>query len=239
MSEILIYDFIGESMFEKGVIAKDIKAQLDAAEGTDVTVRINSPGGDVFEGIAIGNLLKQYEGSVSVKIDGYAASIASVIAMAGDSVEIAPNAMFMIHNPYTMAMGDARDFRKQADTLDKVKDTLITSYQAKSDRSAEELSYLMDAETWFHADESVSMGFANNIAGDGVELTNLDAVKWINKAPSLEAQEAKKEADEANRFAAQSAELNRLSSLGRDNGLEVARAEMRAMRKNLVSSRNS
>lgn len=182
MNEILIYDIVGQDQFGAGVTAVDVKAQLDGMEG-DITLRINSPGGDVFEGLAIHNLLKEHEGNVTVKIDGYAASIASVIAMAGDSIEMAKNAMFMIHNPYTFAIGDSDAMRKQADVLDKVKDSLITTYEARTNFSAEELSSLMDEETWFSAEESTGNGFADVIADQNAKISNVSSFGWINKAP--------------------------------------------------------
>jgi ATP-dependent protease ClpP protease subunit len=206
MNEILIYDIVGQDFFGAGVIAKDVKEQLDNIDG-DVTVRINSPGGDVFEGLAIHNLLAEHEGKVTVKVDGYAASIASVIAMAGDEIEMAENAMFMIHNPYTFTVGDADEMRKQADVLDKVKDSLVTTYTARTVLPAEQLSALMDAETWWNAAESVENGFADSVSERKGKVSNVSAFRWINKAPDVEELHPNpKDAD----YLARSVELDRL-----------------------------
>jgi len=186
MDEILIYDIIGQDFFGAGVIAKDIKAQLDGyKDSEEILVRINSPGGDVFEGVTIFNLLKEHSAKITVKVEGYAASIASIVAMAGDHVEIAANAMFMIHNPYVFALGDSKELRKTADVLDKIKDSLIGTYQTKASIDDKKLSNLMDDETWFSADEAKELGFADSIAGESEKITDLSAYRWINKAPSV------------------------------------------------------
>lgn len=186
MNEILIYDIVGQDYFGAGVIAKDVKQQLDSFGAVDeITVRINSPGGDVFEGLAIYNLLAEHPAKITVKVDGYAASIASIIAMAGDEILMADNAMLMIHNPYTFAIGDAKEMRQQADVLDKVKDSLIKTYQAKADIDDETLSELMDAETWMDAGESITRGFATGKAGSKGKLSNVSSFRWINKAPAV------------------------------------------------------
>lgn len=186
MNEILIYDVVGQDFFGGGITARDIKAQLDSmGDVEDITVRINSPGGDVFDGLAIFNLLSEHPAKISVKVDGYAASIASIIAMAGDSIDVAQNAMFMIHNPWTFAAGDAGEMRKQADVLDKVKDSLIGTYQTRVGFDEGELSALMDSETWYSADEAVKFGFADTVTGKG-KLQNIAGCRWINKAPKVE-----------------------------------------------------
>lgn len=189
MNEILIYDIVGQDFFGAGVVAKDVKAQLDEmGEVEEITVRINSPGGDVFEGLAIYNLLNQQPAKVTVKVDGWAASIASIIAMAGDSIEMAGNAMLMIHNPYTFSIGDADELRAQADVLDKVKDSLIATYQARTEIDYDELSTLMDAETWFSADEAIERGLANGKTEGRASLANIAGFRWINRAPEIKEQ---------------------------------------------------
>lgn len=182
MNEILIYDFIGADMFGEGVTAKGVKSQLDSMSG-DVLVRINSLGGDVFDGFAIHNLLKQYPGEITVKIDGVAASAASIIAMAGDQVEIADNAMIMIHNPWTFAVGDADTMLKSAELLEKVKGSIITSYEAKTGIDSETLAAAMDAETWYTAPEAIEQGFADSVLDESASAFNT-AAPWVKNAPA-------------------------------------------------------
>ncbi|MDH3772192.1 MAG: Clp protease ClpP, partial [Nitrospirota bacterium] len=140
MKELLIYSDIGEGFFEEGITTAFVKGELDSAGGEDITVRINSAGGDVFEGLGIYNVLDQYPGNVSVFVDGLAASAASVIAMAGAEIYMAENALMMIHDPYTMAVGSAQDMRETADLLDKVKGSIVTTYLGRSSESEESIS---------------------------------------------------------------------------------------------------
>ncbi len=219
-NEILIMDIIGKDMFGAGITAPNIKDQLDSFDGSDITVRVNSPGGDVFEGLTIFNLLDQYAGNVTVMIDGYAASIASVIALAGDERKISENAMFMLHNPFTFAVGDASDMRKQADLLDKVKDSLITTYHSKTGMDGGELSDIMDAETWWDAEQSKANGFATSIIEPKSKLSNIAACRWINKAPEVE--ELVKP------------DQNHIDGLARSIEQDTARREISAMRKELA-----
>ncbi|GEO27033.1 hypothetical protein AAC03nite_28180 [Alicyclobacillus acidoterrestris] len=128
-----------------------------------IDVYINSPGGDVFAGQAIHSMLQRHPAQINVHIDGLAASIASVIAMAGDTVSMPRNAMMMIHNPWTIAMGNSDDFRKLADDLDQIRVSLIAAYQNKTSLSDDEIIELLDAETWLTADEAVAYGFADEI----------------------------------------------------------------------------
>lgn len=159
MSEIFIYDQIGENWYGEGVTAKSIKRQLRNLEG-EITIRVNSLGGDVFEAAAIYNLLKEYEGNVVVKIDSIAASAASVIAMAGDEIIVPSNAMIMIHNPWSVAFGEAKDFIKKAELLDKIKETIANVYIEKTGASRNEINEMMDDETWLTSEEAVAFGFA-------------------------------------------------------------------------------
>lgn len=130
-----------------------------------INLHINSPGGNVFEGIAIYNMLKQNKATVHVYVDGLAASIASTIAMAGDTISIPENSMLMIHNPWTSATGNAKEFRKRADDLDKLGASMKTSYMSKSNGKIDEdtLSELMDQETWLTAKEAVDYGLADEV----------------------------------------------------------------------------
>ena len=163
-AEIFIFDTIGEDWYG-GVSAKSFADELNALEGvTDLNVHINSPGGSVFDGVAIYNLLAKHEAKVAVHIEGMALSIASIIAMAGDIVHIAENAMFMIHNPWSIAVGDAAELRKQADMMDKVKAQMATTYQHKSGLDVELLAEMMDEETWLTGEEAVAQGFADEVS---------------------------------------------------------------------------
>ena len=160
-AEIFIYDVIGEDFWGDGVNAKSFATDVKNLKVDAIDIHINSPGGSVFDGVAIYNLLKQHKAKVNVTIDGMALSIASVIAMAGDTITMAENAMMMIHDPWTMTMGSAEDFRKEADTLDKVKSSLITSY-GRTGMDSEKIADLMSEETWMTAADAVEMGFADS-----------------------------------------------------------------------------
>ena len=129
----------------------------------DITVWINSPGGDCVAAAQIYNMLSNYKGKVTVKIDGIAASAASVIAMAGDTVLVSPVSMLMIHNPATMAWGDHAEMQKAMDMLSEVKESIINAYVLKTGLSRPKLSHLMDAETWMDANKAVELGFADDI----------------------------------------------------------------------------
>ena len=154
-----IYDGIG--MF--GVTAKDFNRDMKAvlAKDAPVAVHINSPGGDVFDGLAIYNMLKEHQGQVTVHIDGLAASIATVVAMAGDEIIIPENAMMMIHNPMSGAFGDAQKLSQVIDVLDKIKASMVGIYSARTGRSAEDVRADMDAETWLTGAEAVALGYAD------------------------------------------------------------------------------
>ncbi len=129
----------------------------------DVTVWINSPGGDCVAAAQIYNMLVEYPGSVTVKIDGIAASAASVIAMAGARVLMSPVSMLMIHNPMTVAFGDTGEMQKAIEMLSSVKDSIINAYEIKTGLSRTKLSHLMDAETWMDANKAIELGFADEI----------------------------------------------------------------------------
>ena len=129
----------------------------------DITVWINSPGGDCFAAAQIYNMLRDYPGKVTVKIDGIAASAASVIAMAGDTVMVSPVSMLMIHNPATIAAGDHNDIAKAIEMLESVKDSIINAYQTKTGMSRGKLSRLMEDETWMDATKAVELGFADSV----------------------------------------------------------------------------
>lgn len=151
-----------ETWFGDEVTPKLFKDELMAGSG-DITLWINSPGGDVFAAAQIYNMLMDYPGRVTVKIDGLAASAASVIAMAGSQVEMSPVAMMMIHNPITVAIGDSKEMQKAIDMLAEVKESIVNAYEIKTGLSRNKISRLMDAESWFNAKKAVELGFADAI----------------------------------------------------------------------------
>lgn len=165
-AEILIFDVIGSSWWEETVTAKQFVKDLQAlGPKRALNVRINSPGGSVFDGTAIFNALKKHKGNVEVNIEGIALSMASVIAMAGDTINMADNALMMVHNPQSMAWGESKDLRAQADLMDKAKANLVKAYVAKSGQSDDMISALMDATTWMTADEALAHGLIDNVTG--------------------------------------------------------------------------
>ena len=151
-----------ESWFDDDITPQLFKDELMSGNG-DITVWINSPGGDCVAAAQIYNMLMDYNGNVTVKIDGIAASAASVIAMAGTKVLMSPVSMLMIHNPMTVAMGDTAEMQKAIEMLGSVKDSIINAYEIKTGLSRAKLSHLMDAETWMDATKAMELGFADEI----------------------------------------------------------------------------
>ncbi|GAB5612566.1 Clp protease ClpP [Allocoprococcus similis] len=151
-----------DSWFDDDVTPQMFKEELMDGSG-NITVWINSPGGDCVAAAQIYNMLREYEGNVTVKIDGIAASAASVIAMAGDKVLMSPVSMMMIHNPMTIAFGDSSEMQKAIDMLAGVKDSIINAYEIKTGLSRVKLAHLMDAETWMDANKAIELGFADEI----------------------------------------------------------------------------
>lgn len=213
-AEVFIYDEIGRGFFGGGVAAEDLVKEIKALKlGSDdeLKVRINSPGGQFFEGITIHNFLRTLKAKVNVRIDGVAASAASVIAMAGDRVEMPQNAMMFIHNPWMFAAGDARVMRKAADDLDQMAQSSISTYLRKTGDKLErgELVKMLDAETWLSAEESVKHGLAD-IVDEPVRaaaLAQFDLAKYgfpvpkaIALAKTAVSEESKKQRDRIYRF---------------------------------------
>ena len=168
-----------ESWFDDDVTPQLFKDELNAGSG-DITVWINSPGGDCVAAAQIYNMLADYKGNVTVKIDGIAASAASVIAMAGTKVLMSPVSMMMIHNPMTVAFGDSGEMQKAIDMLASVKNSIINAYEIKTGLSRTKLSHLMDAETWMDANSAIEMGFADEVmqrnASDNIEVPKVSMV---------------------------------------------------------------
>ena len=154
-----------ESWFDDDVTPKAFKADLTSGEG-DIVIWLNSPGGDCIAASQIYTMLMDYKGKVTVKIDGIAASAASVIAMAGTTVLMAPTALMMVHNPLTVAIGDSEEMQKAIAMLSEVKESIINAYEIKTGQSRAKLSHLMDAETWLNAKKAIELGFADGILDD-------------------------------------------------------------------------
>lgn len=166
-ARVLYFDGViaEESWFDDDVTPAAFKEELFSGEG-DVTIWLNSPGGDCVAASQIYAMLMDYPGNVTVKIDGIAASAASVIAMAGTTVLMAPTALMMIHNPLTVAIGDSEEMRKAIGMLDEVKDSIINAYEIKTSLSRTKLSHLMDAETWLSAHKAMELRFADGMLQD-------------------------------------------------------------------------
>ena len=170
-----------ETWWGDEITPKMFKDDLLAGAG-NVTVWINSPGGDVFAAAQIYNMLMDYTGKITVKIDGLAASAASVIAMAGGDVYMSPVSMLMIHNPSTIAIGDSEEMLHAKALLDEVKESIINAYELKSGLSRPKLSHLMDAETWMNANKAVELGFADKIMFAEGETTAADSLIFSRMA---------------------------------------------------------
>lgn len=167
IDEDWLADFFG------GKTAKKFREELNSGEG-DISVWINSEGGDCQAGAQIYNMLKDYKGKVTIKIDAVALSAASVVAMAGDVIEISPVGLIMIHNPWTWSEGDAAEMKTVAKMLDEVKESIINAYELKTHLPRTKLSKMMDDETWMHAHNAVELGFADKIIGDAQAATETD-----------------------------------------------------------------
>ncbi len=174
---VYIHDEIGYY----GVKASEFVKALNEITAKTINLHINSPGGNVFDGVTIYNALRDHKATIKVKIDGLAASIASVIAMAGDTVDIAKNAMMMIHRAWTIAAGNANEMRKTAEVLEKIdKGTVIGTYADKTGLDEKKLVELVDAETWLTADEAKDLGFVDTIGGETDAKACWDLTRYNN-----------------------------------------------------------
>jgi len=158
-AEIRIYDVIGWPFIDADTFVNE----LNRINAKEITVSINSPGGDVFDGTAIFNALNNHPAKIITRIDGIAASMASIIALSGDEIQINSNAYYMIHNAWSFAIGDYNDMRKEADLLEKITNTLATIYAEKTGIDLSEVRSMMDDETWLIGDELVDQGFADTV----------------------------------------------------------------------------
>jgi len=161
--DITIYDVIGDGFFGGTSPREIMDALRKTPDARRINVFINSPGGSVFDAATIYNMLHQHKAHVTVHVDGLAASAASLVAMAGDDIIMAENAMMMIHDPWTITMGSAADIRKDADMLEKIEGTLVATYAARTGKTQKSIAAMMEAETWMTADEAVDMGFATEV----------------------------------------------------------------------------
>lgn len=161
-ADVFIYDVVGDSWI--GNDAATVVKEIRNIKAKKINLRINSPGGSVFDGMAIYNALLGHEATVTTYIDGLAASIASVIALAGDKIIMAENAMFMIHNPWTFTAGDAKALRKEADVLDQVRETILNTYTSRTGGDREDLAKSMDDETWYDATQAKEAGFVTDVS---------------------------------------------------------------------------
>jgi len=174
-----------ETWWGDEVTPKQFKKEL-LESGGPITVWINSPGGDVFAAAQIYNMLMEYTGSVTVKVDGIAASAASVISMAGSEVLMSPVSMLMIHNPSTIAWGDSEEMRRAKEMLDEVKESIVNAYERKTGLSRTKLSHLMDNETWMNAKKAVELGFADKVLyADGEAPTDAKKLPAWNTAGGM------------------------------------------------------
>lgn len=187
-AEIILYAGIGQDWWGDGsmVSAKDFSDQMKALPKSVKTlnVRINSPGGDVFDGVTIYNRLKQFDGTVNVFIDGLAASIASVIALAGDNIVIGEGALYMIHLPWTWAVGNRMELDNTVNRLLDVEEQLIGIYAKKSGLDRSEIKSMLEAETWMGADEAIEKGFVDAKVEESTPIAaSAMNVRWIKSAP--------------------------------------------------------
>lgn len=195
-ADVYLYDVIGDPWI--GTDAMAVVKQLNDLKAKKINLRINSPGGYVSDGMAIYNAIARHPAEVTTYIDGLAASIASVIALAGKRVLIAENALMMIHNPWSLAIGDAKEFRKQADILDQFKETIVNVYETRTGMSRADIAKAMDDETWYTAKEAVGAKLADESV-EGVKAAacfDLNAFGY-QRAPAIKTEPEKPEAAKA------------------------------------------
>lgn len=185
-----VYDAIGETMFGEGITAKSVAAKLDTAGSfSRIQMRISSGGGDPFEALAIMNLLKAKAVPIEATVDGLAASAASLLAMAGDSILMGAGSMMMIHAASTLSFGNASELRAMADTLDQVSGNMADVYASRTGLPKDDVVALMNAETWFTAEEAVAKGFANSVVPGEIRAAavaaSFDMSGFRNTPPTL------------------------------------------------------
>lgn len=187
-AEIVLYAGIGQDFWGDGsmISAKQFSDELKKIDSSvnEIVVRINSPGGDVFDGIAIYNRLKQHKAKIIVHVDGLAASIASIIALAGDEIYIGEGALFMIHLPWTMAYGNRMDLDNTVSRLMDVEEQMLGIYSKKTGLDRAEIKAMLEAETWMDSDEAIEKGFVDTKVQESVPIAaSLIDSRWINRKP--------------------------------------------------------
>ena len=219
-AEIIIYDVIGWPYND----AFDLVRSLGSIKAKNITVRINSPGGDVFDGVAIFNALKDHDARVTTKIEGLAASMASVVALAGDEVQAHKNAMYMIHDPWVLAAGNQYDLREIADILQKIGGNMLDIYYDKSSIGKRELKAMMKEETWFTAQEAKERGLIDTVLDVGAAKAKFDLSIYANVPDELEESDregatlSKQEIERALRDAGASRSFAKSIAARRSNG---------------------
>lgn len=199
-AEIVLYGAIGASWFEDSITAKQFSDELKTLSPTinQLDVRINSPGGDVFDGIAIFNRLKQHPAKKTIYIDGLAASIASIIALSGDEIVMGEGALYMVHLPWTFAMGNRNELDNTINRLLDIEEQMVSIYAKKTKMGRAEIKAMLEKETWLDAEQAIEMGFVDKKMEETIPIaaSALDKATWINKRPTIknsEANVAKKE----------------------------------------------
>ena len=177
-SEVFLFDEIG--FF--GIQAEPFIKNLNDIDSDTIELRVNSPGGSVFEGMAIFNAIQRHPARITAHVDGLAASISSVITLAADEVRMAQGAFMMIHNPWSFVIGSAAEMRKEAEVLDKIGDSLVNIYVKKTGADRSEIQQLMDDETWFNAEEAVEIGLADSITEQAAEAAHFN-LEIFNNVP--------------------------------------------------------
>lgn len=185
-NSISVFDVIGKDYWGEGVSAKRIAGALRSMNGTDVTVNINSPGGDMFEGLAIYNLLREYPGKVTVKVLGLAASGASIIAMAGDEIQIGCGAFLMIHNCWVVAVGNRHDFAAMAENMAPFDNAMADIYSARSGLDSDTVKQMMDDESYIGGSDAIEKGLADSLlSSDAVTSDEDSPAAALRKLDSL------------------------------------------------------
>ena len=187
-TEVLIYDVIGWPFIDANVFARD----FNRITSREITVGINSPGGDVFDGTAIFNTIDSHPARITTRIDGIAASMASIVALAGDEIQIASNAYYMMHNPWSLAIGDYRDFQKEGDLLERIAGNLAKTYSERTSVDIKTAQSMMDDETWIIGQELVDQGFADKVIGNKEAKATFDLSMYSNAPKEITGQSTKK-----------------------------------------------
>lgn len=202
LTEITIYGVIGDTWGEC-FSANDIDRVLNEAGDNDILINLNSPGGDAFDGISIFNRLKRHKGNVTIHIDGWACSAASIIAMAGDQVTMELGSMMMIHEASSIVWGSKVDMRKEADILEELEEGIIDIYQTKSNLQRDEIRNKVDEETWMSASKAVEFGFADRSTGEKEDIdeeNNVVENKVDKKDVLKDLKDVLKEEEKNNKF---------------------------------------